>query len=802
MRSSQRTAAQLVAFGDPAAEDPSVVGTKAATLAALRGKGEQVPDGVVVLPDLEAATAARATIERLGTTPMAVRSSSLAEDLVSESYAGQYRTVLDVEGVEAIAAAITDVRASAGDAVGRGYGTSNVSAMPVLVMPMVPADAAGVAFGANPVTGDLEVIVEAVPGLGEALVSGSANPQRFTCRDGQPPVEQPSDSERAITAAQAAEVAVLTRRLGELLGGPQDVEWVIADGIVHLLQSRPVTALPVAPELDLPGPRETWMRADENYSHPVRPLEFSTWAPRLERSFTQTFAEIGAPVETLRYRSIGGWMYARFVPPMDQGKDDQAAPPAWLFGLLMRVVPPFRSRLKRAADVWSSDLIKDAAESWEVGGRDEMRARTRELRDIDRAALTDASLVTHFEEVLDHLQAASDVHTRLPVLATFLPTGHLGVLSERLLGWTPTQTLRLLQGHSTVTHAADALDDVVTAISADGDAGQLLADDPSALLTSPGPGGRALREYLDRYGHRIVGMDLAHPTWAEEPGPVLAMIRARMSRRPSERSDVFAVSREAELQARDALADSPEDLALFDDALAAARRGISYGDDTEADVLEALGLVRYVAAEARRRLSGRGELGRPDDVWFLIESELLAALAGGEVTADVSRRRGEYLWARSHPGPARYGPEPPAFPSMRYAPKAVRPFLEAMVWATDRMTSTAPAEGSSDGVLIGTGASPGRATGIVRVIHDPSQFGSIQPDDVLVCRCTIAAWSVVFPLVSAIVTEVGGPLSHPGILAREFEIPAVLGIPNVTTRLRDGQVVTVDGTTGRVEVEA
>ena len=798
---TQGTVAGIVDLDDKAARDAASVGTKAAVLSRLRAEGERVPPGLVALPEADPDHVARATVERFGDQPVAVRSSSAAEDLTSASFAGQYRTELAVRGHEALRTAIATVRASAGDAQARGYAAATAS-MPVLIMPMLDPTAAGVAFSRNPVTGDDEAVVEAVPGLGEALVSGTATPQRFLCRPGDPPREEDGAGSPAISMQQAAEVAALARGLAERLGAPQDVEWAIANGQLHVLQSRAVTALPIAPEIDLPGPRETWLRADENYARPVRPFEFSVWAPRIEASTRAAYAELGAPVETMRYRSIGGWMYARFVPPMDQGKDDEPSPPAWLFGLLLRVVPALRRKMRTAAGIWASDLSTRAADEWDASGRAAMRARTRELRAVDRAALHDTELAAHLEDVLDHLQAASDVHARLWGLATALTSGHLGVVCDRLLGWEPGQTLQLVQGFTNVTDAADDLDVLVDAVAADPEATQLLHHDPARILDLPGPAGEALRAHLDRHGHQMVGMDLGNPTWAEDPRPLLAMVRARIDRRDVGRGDARATATAAEARARQQLANRPDDLASFDQALAKARRGIGYGDDTEVDVLEVFAIVRYAAMEAGSRLAARGAVSRLDEVLFLQEDELLAALRGDTVGADIARRRGEFLWAIGHRGPKRYGPDPPAFPSMRWAPRGARPFLEAMVWVMDRMTPTPVSEQAADGALLGTPASPGRVTGVVRVVRDPSEFPRVQPDDVLVCPHTVAAWSVVFTLVSAIVTEVGGPLSHPGILAREFGIPAVLGVEGATTTLRDGQLVTVDGTTGRVEVHA
>lgn len=790
-----------VDLDDEAARAPAIVGRKAAVLARLRADGERVPAGLVVLPGADPHQAAARVVGRFGDDPVAVRSSSVAEDLAGSSFAGQYRTELGVVGAEAIARAIGTVRSSAASTTAQGH-ADTVASMPVLIMPMLAPDAAGVAFSRNPVTGEDEAIVEAVPGLGEGLMSGEVTPQRFVCRGLAQPEEAEGPGATAITVERAAEVAALAIRLAERFGAPQDVEWAIEDGQLHLLQTRPITALPIHPAIDVPAPRETWVRADENYTKPVRPLELSVWAPRLEASTRAAYAELGAPVESMRYRSIGGWMYARFVPPMDQGKDDQASPPAWVFGLMLRLVPAMRRMMRTAAEMWASDLSTRAADRWDDGGRAAMRARTRELRGVDRAALGDPELVGYLTDVLDHLQVASDVHARLWGLGTALPSGHLGVVCERLLGWGPTETLRLLQGFTDVADAADDLDALVDALVRDPRTVQLLRDDPAAILGDPGSAGQALRAHLDRHGHQMVGMDLGHPTWAEDPRPLLAMIAARMDRRDVIREDPRVTARVAEERARRELVDRPEDLATFEDALARARRGIGYGDDTEADVLEAFALVRYAVMEAGRRLAASGALERPDDVLFLDEDELFAALRGGRVTADLDRRRGEYLWAKGHQGPKRYGPQPTAFPSMRWAPKGARPFLEAMVWVMDRMTPTPVTEPAPDGVLVGTPASPGRATGTVRVIRDPSEFPRIQPDDVLVCPCTVAAWSVVFPLVSAIVTEVGGPLSHPGILAREFGVPAVLGVDDATTRLYDGLRVTVDGTAGRVEMVA
>lgn len=787
----------MIDLDDDEALDACLVGSKAGNLAALRRAGERVPDGLVVLPRADATLAAATAMRRFGDVPLAVRSSSISEDLAAASFAGQYLTVLDVRGPNAITDAIVQVRRSAGNAAARGYGDSGQADMPVLIMPLVPADAAGVAFTVNPVTGDDEIVIDAIPGLAEDLVSGAATPQRWIVagessrsHDGGP---------EAIDAAQAREIATLAQRVAALRGAPQDIEWAIAAGTLYLLQARPITALPVAPLIEVPA-KQTWIREDEHFGRPLRPLEFDVLAPRTDEATRKVFAELGFPVESLRQRLIGGWPYARMVPPMDSGKDSDKAPPALLFGLVIRLVPPLRRRLRRAAEVVESNLCETLVDAWESHIRAELRGRARALRAVDLSELTDAELANHLEVVLASLQEASDHHTRLGFVS-FLEQGRLGVFVDRELGWTPNQTSDLLQGFSAATSKGGrALDALASAIAADPDAVQLLDRDDQALLAHPGPGGIALRDYLDNHGHEIVGFDLSHPTYAEAPQPLLGLVRRRIARGNAVGRDVRADAARAAQRARAALADRPAVLERFERLLAGARRARPCNDDTETDVLEALGSIRYVAVEVGRRLAAHQVLPDLDAVSFLQVDELLTALRGGRLEVDIERRRGELRWAQAHPGPRRYGPAPPPQPSLRFVPAWSRPFLEIMMWVMSQL-QPAPREAPAGGALQGVPASPGRVKGPVRIIRAPDEFHRIRPDDILVCPMTWAAWSVVFPLVSAVVTELGGPLSHPAILAREFGIPAVVSVPDVTSLLRDGQTVTIDGAAGTIELE-
>jgi phosphohistidine swiveling domain-containing protein len=252
------------------------------------------------------------------------------------------------------------------------------------------------------------------------------------------------------------------------------------------------------------------------------------------------------------------------------------------------------------------------------------------------------------------------------------------------------------------------------------------------------------------------------------------------------------------------LADRPADLERFELALRDALQAYPAREDNEFFTVSApLALVRRAALEVGRRLTGRGLLDEPDHAFELTSAELRQGLLSTDAASlrdTVRRRLGERAWVLAHPGPASYGTPPPA-PSLAGLPGPARHTMEAFLWSTERIFGTAAIEQGgvrTDGVLVGVPASAGRWTGTVRVVHGEDEFSRVRPGDVLVSVITSPVWSVVFPTIGALVTDTGGILSHPAIIAREYGVPAVVATREGTTRLRDGQVVLVDGTAGTV----
>jgi rifampicin phosphotransferase len=252
-----------------AATDARVCGHKAATLAALRNVGFDIPDGFVIPAGVQASPdEVAAALARLGDGPVAVRSSGLAEDLPDASFAGQYDTLLNVRGVDAVLEAAASCVASAADGRMTTYGQA-VRPMAVLVQRMIDADVAGVAFTANPLTGNRdEVRVSATRGLGDTLVSGGTDADEWLVTgDRATAIAQPHN---VIGSEVARRAAALARQAEAARLAPQDVEWAIAGDRLWLLQSRPITALPIAPDIEIP--KGSWQKDAAHFAEPLSPF--------------------------------------------------------------------------------------------------------------------------------------------------------------------------------------------------------------------------------------------------------------------------------------------------------------------------------------------------------------------------------------------------------------------------------------------------------------------------------------------------------------------------------------------------
>jgi pyruvate,water dikinase len=297
----------------------------------------------------------------------------------------------------------------------------------------------------------------------------------------------------------------------------------------------------------------------------------------------------------------------------------------------------------------------------------------------------------------------------------------------------------------------------------------------------------ALDEFLTRHGHLGQGFDdLALASWAEDPRLILREIGKRIARPAASvdrRARLVSEADELAARVRARIADRPEDLARFDHVLEVARaigpltEGHNYWIDRMAQAR-----LRALAVRIGRRLVREGLVESPEDIFHLHSQEITATLREGiDRRSLVTERRLEHEHDRALTPPRNLGAPP-----MDAAP-------------IDRFDS-APIESTEPDVLRGTGASVGIARGPARVALGPDDFGRIQPGDIIVCPSSNPSWVPVFTIAGGLVTNTGGLLAHAAVVAREFGLPAVVGVREATTTIADGRLVEIDGTQGTIRL--
>jgi rifampicin phosphotransferase len=797
----------VMRFAELGRGDIAVAGGKGANLGELTRAGLPVPPGFVLttaayrdvgvgapIPEDMAREITEAWVA-LGEVPVAVRSSATAEDLEEASFAGQQDTYLNVRGAEALLEAVRECWASLWTERAVAYRARQgidpaELALAVVVQRMVEAEAAGVMFTANPTNGRRdELVLSAAWGLGESVVGGSVTTDdlvvekaglrvasRTTAdkavmtvyaqeRTAEVPV--PADRRRApvLDDKAAAVLAELGVRVEQHYGAPQDIEWARADGEFFIVQSRPITALPepeAAPptEWEVPDPKAFYFRASivEQLPDPLSPLFAAMVDGSVTRSLQALMREflrvdvaapgVGLPTVNgyayYRYSraamwqmTVGGTRAMRRLPAMGLPNWRDVAHPAY-----QAAVAAWRDR--PPADLTDAELLDGVQELLDAG----TRYYTAVQAIIPLAAFSEVSF-TRFYDALVRRPGE-------PPASTFLVGfDSAPILAEKSL-WSLAEWTR---GHPELADAVRA--------------------DPAAVWAGGGPEHadewRArFRAHLDRFGHATYNLDFMHPTAVDDPAPLFEALRFALdggSAGPAARQLASAARREQLTEAAFARLDPPRALA-FNRLLSWAQRYAPVREDALADIGLAWPQMRRMLAELGRRLVAAGRIAVPDDVYWLRPEEIL----GGPV-GDVAERKA--LWR----GRRRATP-PQALPQHTFV---------------DRFEGWFPASGKQEGaVLHGTGASAGQVTATARVLSGPAEFGRMQPGEVLVASITTPAWTSLFTLAAAVVTDVGGPLSHSSIVAREYGIPAVLGTGVATRRIPDGARVRVDGDAGTV----
>ena len=824
-------------------------------LAGLAARARELILGVEIPPEIAAAV--RESYAALGTdVPVAVRSSATAEDLPFASFAGQQDTYLNVVGADAVLAAVRQCWASLWTDRAVTYrATHGISpstvALAVVVQKMVDAAVAGVLFTANPVTGRRhEAVIDASPGLGEAVVSGAVNPDHFVVDTeskkilerrpgdkgiairpvpggGTERVTLAPDSAPSLTDVQVRALAALGSRVERHYSSPQDIEWAI-DGAdkLWLTQSRPITTLYPLPDPrpDLPEREGTRVylcfSLAQGLTRPLTPM--GTAGLKLIASSVARAAGFDVPVPRngpAPFRQAGQRLFFDLTPVVRSSVGRAIVPrvfdvmearsAAVLRGLfadprfsvtlrtpwrLVRHVGPVAAKI-RIPETLLRALFRPEAALRRVDGLGErLRAAL-----VVPASATAAERLNHAERILgEELFPIVPAVLPLPALG-FALLGIAGKLSGQ--GAVPGALQPVLRGlpNNVTTEMDLALWQLATDIRAHAGAAAAFEESSPPELARRYRAGElpavvqsGLAGFLGRYGHRAVAeIDLGMPRWSDDPGHILGVLANYLKLDdPALAPDrQFAnAAREAEdrIERLAAAAGSRGGPAgrlrarLVRGALKRTRLFAGLRELPKYHLVEGLGSVRQQLSAVGAELAAAGRIAEADDIFFLDFAEAHRGLAGASMRAVVAERREAY---EAELGRRRI---PRVLLSDGTEPEALQ---------------TRGGPGAGAGVLSGTPASAGTVTAKARVILDP-HGARLEPGEILVAPSTDPGWTPLFLTAGGLVMEMGGPNSHGAVVAREYGIPAVVGVPDATSAISTGQVITLDGGAGTVAPSA
>ncbi len=815
----------LAAVSTTKVDDPATLEEAARQIGELFEQSA-MPDEIA-----EAICQAYAALGR-GDLPVAVRSSATAEDLPELSFAGQQETYLNMHGEAMVLDAVKRCWASLWTARAIGYRAIHHIAqeevsLAVVVQELVPAEASGILFTANPLTGARDqVMINAAWGLGEAIVGGQVTPdtvvvdkasgtitqQEISEKDmmtvptqsGTREEEVPADrrTQAVLSLAQTAELARIGVQIEDLYGQPMDIEWALHNGHVSVVQARPITALPAASagsqltraaEWHLPNPKGHYMRAGalELLPDPLSPL-FATlglpaWSQAME-SFMKSVRLSGFPDEL--FITINGYGYYNLT-----------LTPAQTLQMLLTLPHPFVAlpRLLRTTQVrWQKARAKYAAvvNYW----------HTRDLATTSATNLLGGARAIAEEAGEYYLSAQSGI---LP--AAYMSEALFTLVYNRLLKrrHAPSALTFMLGFDSAPIQAEKSLYDIAQWVREQPELAARLSNISSAEFTAAFQAEQMagideetwsgfqqrFATHLERFGGAIYDLDFAKAVPADDPASLLETLKFFLSDdapNPYARQEKAAAAREQATQSMLAQLHGPR-LTLFRRLVGWAQSFAPLREDALADAGLGWPVLRRMLREIGQRLATAHSITTADDIFWLTLDEVQTAAHAlddaqnaepvGDYHTAIAERRA--AWERE-----RKVTPPPALPlksGFRFLGIDFSVFSPARI---DQPTGN---------VLKGIAASPGRVTGSARVIHGPEEFEHMRPGDILVARITTPAWTPLFALASGVVTDVGGPLSHSSIVAREYHIPAVLGTGVATERIRSGQRIVVDGDAGLVE---
>ncbi len=762
-------------------------------------------------------------------SPVAVRSSATWEDSATASFAGIHESFLNVKGMDNIVSAITDCFASLWTlravAYRRKMEISDSDVLPaVILMKMVDADAAGVAFSCDPASGREDVcVINANFGLGESVVNGSVDPdtyyvERGTYRSveerlgakqtmtvtvesgGTREQTQNNANKRVLNEEQQLSVSNLVDRVYAALGEleqHQDIEWAVAGDKLYLLQARPVTALPRYTEEGLRDKSDIWSNANFRDAVPmvIPYLQRDSMLRNLNRTILAPFKEIGYHVKPglMVAKYISGRAYFNTALYQWLLYDSCGMKPDDLNLFMGGHQPnlqipsgsPFtgKSGLRRLLTVIKNIRLISRYQKHQ----DHFYARVD--RFVDRFCNTDFDSLSD-TEFLDFVVSTESEFLAFTdkYMALCGGIGPFGLAIKQLQPEFGEEAIGIVnalasgqgdlpsanQGYQLLKLAELARADVPAReyLASGRISPQVWKDLPDESLFKQG-----FQHYLNEYGHRATyEMDCSKPRWREDPGYLLKNIAKTIDSADS------AAHKQRQQQAYDdAQKQLKQKLGFFKrnwimSLIKQAVKGAETREKAKAYTVKLSDLTRQLFLEAGRRLYRKGLTSDVNEVFFCSQSEVYAVLMGfwnGDTLPQLIVERQQALTTMA----------------MEKAPDVIinneRRYEQAVPFASGNQYK-------------GIGVSAGVAQGRAQIIYTPDEGERLSPGDIMVAPSTDPAWTPLFIHAAGIVLETGGYTSHGSIVAREYGIPAVVNVAGVLQLIKNGQIVTVNANNGTV----
>lgn len=553
-----------------------------------------------------------------------------------------------------------------------------------------------------------------------------------------------------------------------------------------------MTATPTADrvaEWNAPGPG-SWICDRSHSGGSPTPLFRRMLLEETAPVYAAVFEELGGAAKTADVKVVNGEFYRRVVPLVGDKADRGKLPPKPVLWLVSRLHPAFRRR-ERIAQVTLAERPQDREiEKWYESERGDWQKANRQLQDVKLDSLNDVELAAHVRKLDAHLVKGWRRHHHLHGY-DLGPIGDLLIHAEDW-GLDPVAMMSLLKGDSPATTEAAAYGRrIVDALRSSG-------IDPHAIgsvddVRASPEASAALDDYLDLFGSRMVtSYDIEGKTLGEMPSAILALVYASASGADHGEVDVEL---EAELRAA-----SP-DPAEFDVLLSAARRAYGLRDDNGPLTWEwPAGLMRHAFLESARRLVATGVLGAEPDVFELDAAEVADALEGRSPVSrvEIAARTEEREWEAQQEGPDVLGAIPESKPDLSALPPGLHRLTRITLMAAAMLEPDPAVERKS---LEGLGIGDAKYQGVARVAHDAAEaIDQLEPGDVLVAAYTAPSYNAVLAIAGAIVIQEGGLLAHAAVMARELDLPAVIGCHEAMSRIETGDMVEVDPAAGLVRV--